>query len=385
MTQLSPAQLAAANMQFRRAILPGIGSRTIDSIQQIYSQTFTNYVAGQQMVLNVVPQNFGLLKRFYIRVTATLVQGAAETQTRVSDGPANFFSNITYLDTSNQPRCNAPGWYVHLIASARRKWISGSALTTDTPTGLGSIFPVIKAPTSFTTSDSTFAMFYEVPIAYNDFDLRGAVNASVYNATQSLQLTVNPNFFVAAGADAGYAAYQSSTAQLGKITSFTVTVYQNCIDQIGGLQLPFDDLSWQYCLATTNGGNPVVNADQIIPYANFRQFYSTLFRYDNAGVLNAGTDIARISIRTANGTNIMYIDPILCAYLTRAEIGDDMPAGTYYLSHRNKPVMTDTFGNMSLVVNASAVTGITSILTVGYEYFQQMSLNGASQPLTSAT
>lgn len=374
-----------ANMNARMGLIPSARTRTIDKWFTLPSQTITNYVSGQQMVLQFTPSPFGVLKRFVIKITATLVHGAAETQTRVSDGPANILSNVTYLDPANQPRTNCPGWLLHLAGTARRKRIFGAAYTTDTPTNMGSIYKVIQAPSSFTTSDSTFQMMYEVPIVYNDRDLRGLVNLNQINATQSLSVTLNPNFFVASGADPTFASYQSSTAQLGIISTLTVTVYQNCIDQITGLALPMQDIGTQYCLTQTLGGNPVVNQDQIMLYANNRSFFATYLRYDNTSVLNAGTDIAQFYIRAANGYNLLQADPSLVALWTRWLNGDDNPAGSYLFDHRHKPVTPNDYGNLALVANCNAVTGVNSVLYTGFEYMQLTSQLGQLSPLASAT
>lgn len=370
--QSAAQQAYQQNMAARQAIIPSPMTKTIDSWRVLPSQTVTNYIAGQQTVLQFVPFNYGFLKRFLIKVTATLVQGAAETQTRVSCGPANILSNITYLDTSNQPRTNCHGWWLHAMASKRRRYIFGSASTTDTPTGWGANWSVITAPASFTTSNSTFVMWYEVPIAYGDRDLRGLVYANTTNATQSLSVTINPGFYVASGADPTFAGYRSSTAQLGVITTLTVTVYQNCIDQIAGLPLPLQDLGTQYCITDTFGGNPTVSQDFVMSYANFRSFYGTGVLYDNNGTLNVGNDINYFYIRSANGMNLIQWDPNLTALQNRNAMSDDPQAGLYLFDHAHDPISTNEFGNMAIVVNPAVVSSPTgSQLYFGYEYMQK--------------
>jgi hypothetical protein len=106
-----------------------------------------------------------------------------------------------------------------------------------------------------------------------------------------------------------------------------------------------------------------------LPYANFRSYLSTLVIYDNAGVLNAGTDINYFSLATANAMNLFKYDPFVAQLINgRNKINDDWPLGTYYFDHRAKPLSTLTFGNMQLNVNPSSV-GANALLLVGYEYF----------------
>jgi hypothetical protein len=351
------------NINARNMVL----NNAINMWQQIYSGVVAAPVPGA--VVNIPLRNVGLIKRLVVEITANLTQGAAETQTRTKYGPANTLSNITLTDLSNQTRINTTGWHMHLLATARRQGAFGAAFTNDSPVSIGSNFPVISAPSSFTTVQP-MRMFYEIPLAYGDYDLRGAIFANVVNATMNLQLTVNPNFFVGTGVDATLAAYQSSTAQAGTLTNFTITVYQNYLDQIPmsnqGPILPMLDLSTAYLLNNTAVTGLAVNQDTPIPYANFRNFMSTIAIYDNQA-LNKGTDVNYWSIQSANYTNILKYDPFMSSLLTREIIGDDFPDGTYYFDHRQKPISTVQYGNMQLIANLSNVAGGASQILVGYE------------------
>jgi len=366
--QANPADV---NMAARNAVL---GS-AIKMTQQIFTTTLTGTAAGQ--VINVQPRNVGLITGFIIKVTANVAQSAAETQTLTTLGLANIFSNVTFTDLSNQQRINTTGWHLHLLASARRQSVFGAAFTTDspnagtqtTPANFGSNWRVIYAAATLTTV-VPISMYYEIPLAYSDFDLRGAIYASVVSATMNLQLTVNPNFGVGTGADATNAVYISSTAALPLVTSVVITVYQQYLDQLpmgkNGVILPILDLSTAYLLNNTTVTGLVANQDLPIPYANFRNFMSTIAIYDNAGVLNVGSDLAYFALQSANYTNIFKYDPQTAALFTREIMLDDMPKGVYYFDHRRRPISTVQYGNMSLVVNPSAVTAGASVL-LGYE------------------
>ena len=360
------------NMAARNAVL----ASAIDMLQPIYQTTLSGTIPGQ--VLNIPLRNVGLIKKLIVKVSFTIAQAVAETHTLTANGLANIFSNITFTDLSNQQRINTSGWHLHLLASARRQSIFGAAFTTDspgagtiaTPAGLGSNFLVVYSPSVVTTSVNC-NFYYEVPIAYSDYDLRGAIYASVVSATMNLQLTLNPNFELPNTAtDTTNAVYQSSNAVMANLSNFTIQVYQNYLDQLpigkNGVVLPILDLSTAYMLNNTTVTGMVANQDLPIPYANFRNFMSTIAIYDNAGVLNTGSDIAYWALQSANYTNIWKIDPRTSALLTRQIINDDMPKGVYYFDHRRRPISTVQYGNMSLVLNPSAVTPGASVF-IGYE------------------
>lgn len=363
------AQKAQQQNQLARNL---IIDRAIEMTQSINIQTFAGGAVGQVVgtTINVAPRNVGLIKRFIVEISGSITQGAAETQTQTKFGISALMSQIVFTDLANQTRINTTGWHMHMLATVRRQAQFGAAFTNDSPVQSGSVFPVFKAPASLTTVQ-TFRMFYEIPITYGDFDFRGGIYANVVNATMNLQMTINPNFFVASGANATQAAYSSSTAQLGILSAVTVNTYQQYLDQIPqsnqGAILPMLDLSTAYLLNNTQILGLAPNQDVPVPYANFRNFMSTIAVYDNAGVLNTGSDIAYWALQSANYTNIWKLDPYIASLMTREALGDDMPAGTYYFNHRAKPISTIQFGNMQLVINASSVTGGTSQVLVGYE------------------
>ena len=359
-------QAVAQNRQIRATVV----KNSVDLVQQIYSNTFTNYVAGQAFTINVPVRNVGLLKRFWVEIVATVAQSAAETQTKTALGAANFFSQVILTDLNNQTRVSTSGWHLHFLATVRRTLAFGAAFTNSDPSGIGQNWGLMTTPSPVTTAQ-TLKWFYEIPVSYSDTDLTGAIWMNVLNATSNLQLTVNPNFFVASGSDATQAVYQSSTATLGKITTFTITVYQNSLDQLpqvnGQVLLPPMDLQMVYLIQNTNVAGLTAGNDQSLPYANWRNFLSTFVIYDNNGTLNLGTDMNYLALQSANFTNIFKVDPFMLSLLTRTKINDDFAPGVYYIDTRNKPINTQQYGNFSLVLNPSSVGGAASQFLVGYE------------------
>lgn len=365
----SPQNAVAANAAARQAVL----AASVNMLQSTYTTQLTSGVPGT--VLNVPLRNVGLLKRIWIEISVKYGPSAAETQSITKFGPANILSQVVLTDLSNNIRVQTPGWHLHMLACARRRRAFGAAVTTDTPVAIGSNFNVIKAPSSISSGPSSpnIFMVYEVPVAYSDRDLRGALWTNVVNATYQLQMTINSNFSVGSGAaDNTLAVYKSSTAgDLGTISQFNVTVYQEYLDQLpmssAGPVLPLLDLSTAYLLTNTALTGLSAAQDFPIPYANFRQFLSTFVVYDNAGTLNAGSDINYFSLQAANYTNIWKYDPQMAALFARDVINDDFPVGTYYFDHRSKPINTQQYGNQQLIVNPSSVGGSTAQTLVGWE------------------
>lgn len=399
------AQLVAQNMAVRRAVI----SQSIDMWQTIYTNTIT---AGPGAVINVPLRNVGLVKRLLVRVRASLTAATTDNASLTAMGIGNFFSNVILTDLSNQQRINTAGWHLAMVQTAKRRRPYGGAMNVDnfsnttvgsftlgkqynpfgygnnwtgagaagnapvtppiTPPGLQSATPTI---TGATTDQGEVDLFLEIPVAYSDHDLRGAIYANINNATFNLQLTVNPNIAVLSTADPTLAMYQSaSTHNNVTMPTFDIEVIQNYLDQLprdqnNVVQLPMVDLSTAYLLQNTAVSGVVVSQDNPIPYANFREFMSTTLVYDNSTSGSAnfyGTDVNYFALQSANFTNIWKVLPKTAALWTRLIMGTDLPAGMYYFDHRHRPINTRTYGNMELIVNPSTVNTNASFL-VGWE------------------
>lgn len=356
----------AANLQARNLVL----AQAVNMWNSIYTVTLQGEPRSQ--VINIPPRNVGLIKRFIVEISYDVTVDNSVTLTRTPWGPANTLSQVVFTDLANQTRINTAGWHMHLLATARRQAAYGAAFTNDSPVSIGSNFPVIVAPATITNQTAKVRMFYEIPISYGDFDLRGGIYAGVVNATMNLQLTVNPNLLVASTGSQVLSVYKSSGAiTAASIANFTINVYQNYLDQIPftaqGPILPAMDLGTVYLLNNTAKPGLSANQDNPFPYANFRNFMSTSVIFDQQGTLNTGTDVNAWKLESANYTNIFNIDPYMASLLTRQIIGDDFPAGTYYFDHRQKPISTIQYGNMQLILNPSSVAGAASQVLLGYE------------------
>lgn len=359
-------QAQNTNLQARNLVL----ARAINMWNSIYTATLTGTPQGQ--VVNVPIRNVGLIKRFVVEISYDIVENNTVTLTRTPWGPANTLSQIVFTDLANQTRINTSGWHMHLLATARRQSAFGAAFVNDSPINVGSNFPVITAPTTINNETGSVRMFYEIPISYGDYDLRGSIYAGVVNATMNLQMTINPNLLVASTGSQVLSAYKSSGAVAAPVVqNFTINVYQNYLDQLPfsdkGPILPALDMSTVYLLNNTAKPGLSANQDNPFPYANFRNFMSTAVIFDQQGTLNTGSDVNAWKLESANYTNIFNYDPYMASLLTREIIGDDFPQGTYYFDHRQKPISTIQYGNMQLILNPSSIAGASSQVLIGYE------------------
>lgn len=328
-------------------------------------------------VITVQLRNVGLIKKLWVRVKATVTAGATNTQTLTALGLANFFSNVLYTDLGNNQRINTTGWHLTMLASVKRHRVFAAAYTSDNPFGYGNIYTTVQqAPATIAATNAReIDLLLEIPFAYSNHDLRGAIFSDVTQATQQIQLTINPNLFVASGVDATNAMYQSGGADLATLSNVSIQVMQNYLDQgprdpqTNAPILPFIDLATAYMLNSSASGLPVVNVDNAIPFTNSRQFLSLGAIYNNAGTLNIGTDINSFALTAANLTNILRIDPFMQAGRGRTVIGDDFPKGFYYFDFRDRPIDTNQFGNMQWIINPSSVGGNTAVVYLGYESF----------------
>ena len=352
-SSMTPQQLNAAQ---RAAVLAG----SVEMTQQIFSQTFP--LSANANPINVPVRNVGLIKRFIVEVVATFGTQAGAALTQL--GLANLLSNVQFTDLNNNLRINTNGFHIAALAHAKKRRPSQQTLSTviadsNQMLQVGENFPILAyaAPSA---APQTVRAVYEIPLAYSDDDLRGAVYANVVNATMNLSLTFNQNPVVGAGTDSTFAVFRNAAAAEGA-TNVTVTVYQVFLDQLpvgkNGVILPILDISTVYELKNTNF-NAISNLqDYPIPFANFRDFLSVFAVFNSTGAdlgLKNGSDVNYWALQSANFTNIWKRDPLEIARTARNEINVDYPLGTYYFPFRRKPISTTQYGNMELILNAGS-------------------------------
>lgn len=359
------------NAQQRALVL----ANSVDMLQQIFSQTI---YPPTNPTVSIIPRNVGLVKRFLVEVSATINNSGSVPVAITEFGLSNLISQATFADLNNNTRINTTGAHLSLLASAKRRKPFAACYTVNGSTGnnvagMINVSPaawgVFQAPPTIAAGASaTVRGVFEIPLAYSNDDLRGAVFANVVNATMNLGLTFNQTPIVAGTTDTTAAIYAGATGAAGSITQLTATVYQEYLDQLprnqGGVILPVLDLSTVYELKNTTLTAITPNADFPVPFSNFRDFLSVFAIFNNSGLAAGrqyGTDVNYWSLQSANFTNLWKMDALLAAQKSREHYTCDLPAGTYYFPSRNKPVSTTQYGNMELILNASTAGASANI------------------------
>lgn len=397
--QMTAAQQAALiNQQARQAIK----QFAVKMQQPLTSGTI---VPANNPQVTINPRNVGLILGFMVQIQHTVNNGSTVQINLTDFGPLNALAQIQFQDFNNTTRIQTPGWHVGLVNAVRAKRPFGTAWvrTTgfDSPINYGSNWlnqisltvGGVAASNIPAGQTGIVTMWYWVPLAYSDEDLRGAIYANVVNATAQLILTMpgsnGVNVAVANGTDSTQAMFVGNAA--GSIAAVTITstaynVYQYYYDQLPvgkqGVLLPVTDLATIYEMKMTPQSSIQANQDFGYQYANFRNFLSTIMVYVNTaatGARGVGADINYLSLQAANTTNIWKKSPFLLALEFRNFFQTDMPPGVYYFGTRQKPIITTQYGNMQLILNASTVnTGAYTLNAVeDFALIQTLSMAGS--------
>jgi P3 major capsid protein len=361
----SPQQLAA-DAQASAAIMQ-LGTR----YDQIIASIGGVPVAGQPLLVNVVPQNVGLINKFtvIVDVTVTVPAGASGPLTRGSLAPFNALSSITYTDPNQYQRINTTGWHMASVTAMRHRRVPGAALATDTPSGFGSVLVPMSAPASIAPGASGLVRCqYEIPLAYTRGSLKGAVFSGAVFATQQLQLVINPTLVAPAGSDDVNICYSGADPAHPPTMVSAVTVWQDYYDgfPLGLLSAISPSLSTIYELKVSGFTALAPNLDNYARFSNLRQFMSATIYFDNAGEKNYGSDIGYFALQSANQTTLWKRTVPRQSYITRQMFGDDFPVQMYPFDFRAAPIITAAEGNTVLVMNPTNVQP-NAVMLVGWE------------------
>lgn len=388
LTQAQTAQMQ--NSAIRQAIL----RNAVRLRQPIYSQAWN---PAQQPQIQIAPKYIGLLRSFTVVITGTVNNTDAANAATVTDlGLAALLDpaqGVILTDLNGYNRIQTGLWHLLMVESAKRQKLYGASFTPEHGTpwqNAGGWAPILQ-PVNLTdsggaTPSCSFRIQFDVPVTYMPDDLRGGIWISVVNATMQLQLNINPNLFVGAGADSTFALYNGTTSM--NLSGVNVSVYQNYYDQLptgqnGQPALPVLDMSTVYELKKTQFPNIAAAVENPFPFTNLRRFLSTTACYDSSpGTAPpnrfAGSDVSYWALQTASQLYLWRLDPQQFAEMYRHMTGWDLPNGFYFFDHRRQPIYTPTYGNMQILLNPISA-GAGAIVHIGYEDFADVNL------LTQAT
>lgn len=386
MAQMTQAQLVAYNAAIRSQII----SQGEDMFQPLVTGSI---VPANQPNILIPLRNVGLIKGFWVEITATLTNTGSAAATRTNYNAANLVSNFTFTDYDNYQRINTTGKHMHILNTVKEQFpFCASLLSTalDTPIAYGNLASSIAAPATIaaTSGTGTVKMVYWVPLAYSKTDLRGAVYGGVTSANAYLQIT--PNSLMGAGTGDGALAVYGGANTTITCTNFTYNVYQAYIDQLpqytsgaaaGTAILPPLDISTQYRLNWVSNSGLTAGQDFPIIFTNFQDFLSMFVEYDQAGVFNAGTDINYFTVTAANTLQLFRRTALTQMALQRVKYKVDLPPAGYVFDFRDAPISTNQTGNMQLVINPISAAAGSNVFT-GFESFAMVNtvLGAASLP-----
>lgn len=370
--QMNPYQI---NGLARNQVL----SQSVKRKQQIASTTF-NPANGNVFTCNTILA-VGLILRFYVEVIATYSElSTSGSAIAVTDfGAMNSLSNVQFTDLQNNQRHNAPGLQFAMTQSFKDKMpFVGAKTYAQSEGNFGANWQLAFATAPTLSATGSSRVVYEIPIAYSDEDLRGAIYANVVSNQMNLQLTVNNSLAAPSTGDDTFAIFYLTPAsgETGaKMTSVTINIYQEYLDQLpigqNGIVLPQLDIGTLYQMLYTNFANLTAGQDNYVQYTNFRRFMSLITLYNSTGTRGGrlvGTDITRWKLVSANLTSIFDVSPFEQARIQRRILGTDPPPGTYYFPSRKQPIYTQASGNIQLDL-IPTVASSSAYLFVMWEFF----------------
>jgi hypothetical protein len=380
------------NMAQRRQVL----AQSVKRKQNIYSATFNPQNGNVAIVNTILP--VGLLLRFIVQVTATFAELGAGTESVTDFGAQNLLSNIQFTDLQNNQRHNCNGLQLAMTQSFKDKHpFIGAASYAQLEGNFGANWSLASATAPTTEATGSAEAWYEIPVAYSDDDLRGAIYANVVSNQMNLQLTVNPNPAPGTGDDTFAVFYGSASNAGSSITSITINIWQEYLDQLPvgvigpngqtGIVLPQLDISTLYQLLYTNFSNLTAGQDNYFQYTNFRRFMSILGIYNSTGTRGGrgvGGDITFWKLVSANLTNIFQETPYERARVQRRILGTDPPPGTYYFPSRQHPIYTLASGNMQLDL-VPTTAGANAYWYNMWEFFAQQNTLSQAGSLSSSS
>ena len=361
--------------------------------QMVTSKTFTNVSAGNnQLVVN--PLQVGFLRRFIVEVTATISNtDTTHAANLTPNGADNLLTNITFADFTGNPRHNCSGRSLSAVEAAKYRRIPGAAVTSDSVSGYGSIVASNVAPTIAESSSVTVTRVFEVPVMVDTGHfMAGGMWLGVNNQSTLLTLTLNLAPIVLPAGDPTNAIYQlvtgGATIAATPITSCTIKVFQDYWNNVpqdknGNPILPGVDIETAYMINETNSGMTFANGQPSAwAFPTFSKILGTYGIFDNAGVLNAGTDWTQLALVVSNYSIIKQYDPYTMSRALRDIIGVDLPKGMWGFITRMHPLDVTQYPSLQLQFTpSSASAGATMLITT--ELLRKVQYMGAASGMGS--
>jgi len=311
----------------------------------------------------------GVLLQFTVPVTIATTPG---TPSPVA--PWNIANVVSYQDFAGVQRTRSHGFQLWAAQSFKAADAMSSIPAANYAGGAGpslnAVTNIINQPTAVGDGNIVFSIY--VPMAYNpDSDLTGAVltQTNVGEHFINIQLA---NALV--GSDPWVSPYTAGGVTANgsiQVEAFQYYIQPQAMD---AANLPVIDLSTVYGFegAIQNTANIATGQSVYVNYPNNRSVLSALFNYENSSAFSAnGSDVNGIILLANSNTNFREMSPRMLKETMRNQVNVDMPGGSFFISSRRQPIMTQLYANVQArfdlgTVNPGNVTQIVSQYEVQY-------------------
>ena len=302
--------------------------------------------------------NVGITTKIILDVIATF-DIATAVATPSPKAPFNLINRIKLTDFDGTDRVNCSGYQLWEVQSARNR----------APYGFnnGSQTSVLTSPLVPTAigNGATMRFQIEIPLAYSETDLRGALLTQTAVGEAWVNIDWNAVLVSSGNADAVYNGGGTTAITNG---AFQVNVFQEYLlpQNVGGnVPIPALDLMTVYELAGAlkSSDNIAVGQEKLFNYPNVRSVVGAYFNYVNNGVMNSAvTDIQKFRL-IANGNNVLreYLPTDKLFEQRRWMIEDaDLRVGSYFEMHRERPIETALYGNVQYGITPATASATAS-------------------------
>lgn len=284
--------------------------------------------------------------------------------------PWNIANVVSYQDFAGVQRTRTHGFQLWAAQSFKAADAMSSIPAANYAGGAGpslnAVTNILNVPTAISSDNIVFSLY--VPMAYNpDSDLTGAVltQTNVGEHFINIQLA---NALV--NADPWIAPYISGGVTSGGnvvVEAFQYYIQPQAMD---ASNLPVIDLSTVYGFegAIQNTANITTGQSVYVNYPNNRSVLSGLFNYENGSAFSAnGTDVNGIILLANSNTNFREMSSRMLKETMRNQVNVDMPGGSFYISSRRQPIMTQLYANVQSRFDLGTVNAGVSQIVSQYE------------------
>lgn len=330
--------------------------------------TLTGQTAGSTSRVKLA--NTGVLTKLVLDVSFTYTVGTA-TATLSAKAPFNIINRIRLTDYANNERVNVSGYQLWIINCIRAGTVIGYNNESQTSVLADPVIPVAVGA-------QTAAFQIEVPVAFDPgnhrrmgTDLRGAILQQTSTGETNLVIEWNPTIYANANSDAVFNGAGTTTISAPVIA---VDVWQEFLlpqPVNGTLPMPFMDFATIYEL---NGmirvsSNIAAGQETLFNYPNGRAVIGAYFNYLNNGTFNsATTDISRFRLVSGGSNYIQEYTAKAKLFDQRLMLNGDIRPGTYFELHRDRPILTEMYGNFQYGITPLSASGLNAF-EVCYESF----------------